>query len=189
MKRWRFAARCALAVLLVLGGGEALAQGVVADKSEIRFIANQLGVKVEGRFRRFRANVMFRPTALQTSRAEIDVDLASVDLASEDSEREVKGAMWFDANRFPIAKFTSTAFRDLGGGKYEVTGKLAMKGITRELTIPFALTRDAGGNRVVESTFALKRLEFKVGQGEWGDPDTVADNVTVRVRMVLTPDG
>jgi len=88
-----------------------------------------------------------------------------------------------------VAKFTSTSFRDAGGGKYQVSGKLSLKGVTRDVTIPFAVTRDAAGNRVVESTFGLKRLEFKVGQGEWGDPDTVADNVVVRVRMVLTPDG
>ncbi|HZQ60379.1 MAG TPA: YceI family protein [Casimicrobiaceae bacterium] len=182
-------ARVALTFFLVVAGVPALAEGVVVEKSDIRFVANQLGVNVEGRFRRFRANVVFRPAALQASRADIEVDLASVDLASEDSEREVRGAMWFDANHFPVAKFTSTSFRDLGGGKFQVAGKFSLKGVTRDVTIPFTLTRDAAGNRIVESTFGVKRLDFKVGQGEWGDPDTVADNVVVRVRMVLTPDG
>jgi len=183
------AARFGLALMLALGSAQALAEGVAADKSEIRFVANQLGVNVEGRFKRFKANVNFRPNALPSSKAEFEIDLSSVDLASEDSEREVKGSMWFDAKRFPVARFTSTSFRDLGGGKYQMSGKLSMKGITRDVTLPFAVTRDSAGNRVAESSFSLKRLEFKVGEGEWGDPDTVSDAVSVRVRMVLTPEG
>lgn len=183
------AARFGLALLLAMAGEHALAEGVAVDKSEIRFTANQLGVNVDGRFKRFKANVSFRPNALQSSKAEFEIDLSSVDLASEDSEREVRGAMWFDSRRFPVARFTSTAFRDLGGGKYQMSGRLSMKGITRDVTLPFAVTRDSAGNRVAESTFSLKRLDFKVGEGEWGDPDTVSDNVVVRVRMVLTPEG
>ena len=183
------ALRATLIALLVAGAQHAWAEGVAVDKSEIRFVANQLGVNVEGRFKRFKANVSFRPNALQSSKAEFEIDLSSVDLASEDSEREVRGAMWFDARRFPVARFTSTSFRDAGGGKYQMSGKLSMKGITRDVTLPFAITRDSAGNRIAESTFGLKRLDFKVGEGEWGDPDTVADNVVVRVRMVLTPEG
>ena len=182
------ALRFTLALLTTITAPAALAEGVAADKSEIRFVANQLGVNVEGRFKRFKANVNFRPNTLQSSKAEFEIDLSSVDLASEDSEREVKGPMWFDARRFPAARFASTSFRDLGGGKYQMAGKLSIKGITRDVTLPFTITRDNAGNRVAESTFNLKRLEFKVGEGEWGDPDTIADNVVVRVRMVLTPD-
>ena len=38
-----------------------------------------------------------------------------------------------------------------------------------------------------EGTFTVKRLEYKIGEGEWADPSTVADEVSVRVRMVLAP--
>jgi polyisoprenoid-binding protein YceI len=176
-------------LLLLFAWRDGVAQGVQVDKSDIRFVANQLGVKVEGRFRRFKANVSFRPNALQSSKADVEIDLASVDLASDDSEREVKGSPWFDTGRFPVARFTSTSFKDLGGGKYEVAGKLSIKGITRDLVVPLVITRDGAGNRVAEGSFGVKRLDYKVGEGEWGDPDTVADLVTVRVRMVLTPDG
>jgi len=33
----------------------------------------------------------------------------------------------------------------------------------------------------------VKRLDFKIGEGEWADTGTVANEVLVRVRMVLPP--
>jgi len=39
------------------------ADGVLVDKSEIRFVTKQMGVNFEGRFRKWRANVVFLPVA------------------------------------------------------------------------------------------------------------------------------
>ena len=176
-----------LAMMLMAAAGGASAQGVLIDKSEIRFVSKQMGVSVEGRFRRWRANVDFRPQDLARSRAEFDIELASIDLASDESESEVKGPLWFDAAKFPVAKFTSTKIREAGNGRYEIAGKLALKGAAHDIIVPVTLRKDAAGNSVAEGEFTLKRLQFGIGQGLWGDTDTVADDVIVRVRMVLPP--
>jgi len=163
------------------------AQGVLVDKSEIRFVSKQMGVNVEGRFRKWNAIMAFDPKDLAHSKADVDIDLGSIDLASEDSEAELKGKVWFDTARFPTAKFVSTAIRATGPDRFEVAGTLTIKGITREAIVPIALSRDAAGNSVAEGAFTVKRLEFHVGEGEWADPATVANDVQVRVRMVLAP--
>jgi len=173
-----------LSLLLAAPAG---AQGVLVDKSEIRFVGKQLGIGVEGRFRKFKASVAFLPQDLAKSKADIDVDLASIDLASEDSEKELRDKLWFDTSRFPLAHFASTSFKDLGGDKYEVSGQLSLKGVSRPVTVPFAVRKDAAGNTVAEGQFTLKRLEYKVGEGAWSDTDTVANDVAVRIRMVLPP--
>ena len=56
-----------LAAMLMAAAGGALAQGVLIDKSEIRFVSKQMGVNVEGRFRKWKANVDFRPQDLAHS--------------------------------------------------------------------------------------------------------------------------
>ena len=165
----------------------AAAQDVLVDKSEIRFVAKQLGVNVEGRFRKWKANVVFLPKDLAKSKADFDIDLASIDLASEDSEREVRDKLWFDTARFPVAHFASTSIRDLGGDRYEIAGALTLKGVAHEAVVPVALRKDAAGNSVAEGQFTLKRLEYKIGEGPWADTDAIADDVVVRVRMVLPP--
>jgi polyisoprenoid-binding protein YceI len=163
------------------------AQDVLVDKSEIRFVAKQLGVNVEGRFRKWKANVVFLPADVAKSKAEFDIDLASIDLASEDSEQEIRGRLWFDTAKFPVAHFSSTAIRELGGDKYEIAGQLTLKGVKRDIVVPIALKKDAAGNRVAEGSFTLLRLDYNIGTGMWADTKTVTNDVVVRVRIVLPP--
>jgi len=170
---------------LLLAASQAGAQGVLIDKSEIRFLSRQMGVNVEGRFRKWKANIVFLPKDLGHSKADLEIDLASIDLASEDSETEVKGKVWFDTAKFPVARFTSRAIRETGADRYEIAGALTIKGITKDALVPIALKKDAAGNSVAEGSFTVKRLDFHIGEGEWADPTTVANDVTVRVRMVL----
>jgi polyisoprenoid-binding protein YceI len=173
--------------MLLLAAGQAGAQGVLIDRSEIRFQSRQMGVNVEGRFRKWKANIVFLPKDLGASKADLEIDLASVDLASDEAETELKRRSWFDTAAFPVAKFASRAIRDLGTDRYEIAGALTIKGVTRDAVVPVSVKKDAAGNSVAEGSFTLKRLDFKVGEGEWADPDTVANEVVVRVRMVLPP--
>jgi len=167
----------------------ARADTVVPGKSEIAFTMKQMGVNFDGRFKAWKADIAFQPAALDKAKAVIDVDLASVDLASADSEAEARGPLWFNTVKFPVAHFASTSFRSLGGDRYEVAGQLSLKGITRDVVVPIVVKPDAGGTRTAEGVFSLKRLEYKVGEGEWADPGTVADDVRVRVRVVLQGPG
>ena len=118
---------------------------MLVDKSEIRFVSKQMGVNIEGRFRKWKANVDLRPRDPQMSRADLEIDLASIDLASEEAEAEVQRAGWFDTGKFPVARFQSTAMKDLGSDKYEVVGKLTLKGTAKEMTIPVSLPHGPGG--------------------------------------------
>jgi polyisoprenoid-binding protein YceI len=173
--------------MMLLAAGQAGAQGVLIDKSEIRFITRQMGANVDGRFRRWKANIVFVPKDLGRSKADFDIELGSVDLASDELEAEIKRASWFDTAKFPVAHFASSGIRDLGGDKYEVVGQLTIKGITHDAVVPITLKKDASGNSVAEGNFTLKRLDYKIGEGQWADPETVANDVIVRVRMVLPP--
>ena len=169
--------------------GLAPAAGVVIGKSEIAFTMKQMGVNFDGRFKQWKADVVFQPDALDKSRAEVDVDLGSVDLASTETEAEAKGPLWFNTPKFPVAHFASTSIRNLGGDRYEIAGKLSVKGITRECVVPVTVKADAAGNRIAEGTFSLKRLDYRIGEGEWADTSLVDNDIRVHVRIVLSPPG
>nr|MDQ6917097.1 YceI family protein [Pseudomonadota bacterium] len=149
--------------MMLLAAGQAGAQGVLIDKSEIRFQSRQMGANVEGRFRRWKANIVFLPKDLGRSKADFDIELGSIDLASDESEAEIKRPMWFDTAKFPVAHFSSSAIKGLGGDKYEVLGQLTLKGVTRDAVVPVTLKKDAGGNSVAEGSFTLNRLDYKIG--------------------------
>jgi polyisoprenoid-binding protein YceI len=177
-------AATALAIAIALPSFAQAPQKIAADKSQIRFAFKQMNVPVEGRFRKFDATVAFDPKKPEATRAEFEVDLGSIDLGNAEGETEAKRKAWLHIEAFPKAKFVASAVKATGPGKYEATGPLTIKGATQNITAPFTLV-DAGGMRTVEGQFALRRLQFKIGDGPWADTDTVADEVTVRFKFVI----
>jgi len=160
-------------------------QKIDAAKSTIRFVSRQMGVPVEGRFRKLDGSVAFDPAKPDATKATIDVDLASIDLGGDEAETEVKRPAWFDTARFPQGRFTLAALKPLGPGKYEASGTLALKGISQPVVAPVTVAH-AGGQRTIDGQFTVKRLQFRIGDGPWSDPETVADEVLVRFHLVVT---
>jgi polyisoprenoid-binding protein YceI len=173
-----------LAALIAFPAASQAPQKVDAAKSSIRFVTKQMGVPVEGRFRKFNASVAFDPKKPEATKAEFEVDLASIDLGSEEGETEVKRPLWFDTAKFPRAKFMLASLKPAGPGKYEASGALTIKGITQPIAVPVSFVESAGA-RTVEGQFTMKRLQFHIGEGHWSDTETVADEVLVRFRFAL----
>jgi polyisoprenoid-binding protein YceI len=158
-------------------------QALVPAQSEITFVAKQLGVPLNGRFKSFTAQSAFDPKAPQTSKIAFQVDLGSV-AVSADADAELGKPDWFNVAKFPKASFQSASVKALGGGKFEVAGKLSIKGNARDLVVPVQLAQ-AGGVSTFTGAFALKRLDFKVGDGDWADTSIVANDVQLKFKIVL----
>ena len=160
-------------------------QKLVPAQSEILFVSKQMGVPVEGRFKKFDAQIAFDPAKPDTSKIAFTVDIASATLGVPESDAELPKATWFNTPKFPQATFQSTTVKGLGGGKFEVSGKLAIKGSSRDVVVPVALAQ-SGSTTTVTGTFGLKRLAFKIGENEWADTSMVADDVQVKFKLALT---
>jgi polyisoprenoid-binding protein YceI len=159
-------------------------QKIIRERSAIRFVTKQMNVPVEGQFRQFDGTVFFDPVRPGATKADFTVELASIDLGNEEGETEAKRKLWLDTSAFPAAKFSATSVKSFGNNKFEAAGQLTIKGVSHEVTAPFTVT-EANMLRTVEGQFALKRLRYKIGEGQWSDTDTVADEVTVRFRFTV----
>ena len=159
---------------------------VAMEKSQITFVSKQMNVPVNGRFKKFDAQVVIDTAKPEAGKARVDVDLASIDAGSSDADNEVKGKGWFNIAAFPKASFVSSSVKPLGNGRFEAHGSLTIKGISRETVIPFSI-RNEGAGAWIEGGFALPRLQFKIGEGMWSDIDTVADEVQVKFKLFLNP--
>lgn len=171
---------------VLLPAGQALAtqfDRILPAQSKISFVSRQMGVPVQGEFRRFNTQIAFDPTRPDMAQASLEVDLASFDMGSREVYDEVVSRNWFDVRQFPTARFVSTGLRHLGGDRYEVRGQMSLKGRTREVVAPFTY-RLQGRNAVLEGAFPLRRLDYGIGTGPWGDTSIVADEVQVRFRFV-----
>jgi polyisoprenoid-binding protein YceI len=186
-RRWMGGGPVALAAaVLAMSMSPPLAaeQRLLTAQSEIGFTSRQMGVPVQGRFRNFDAQLEFDPRQPDAARFALHIDLASVSLGTAETEAELAKPGWFDTRRFPRASFTSTRVKSAGPGRYEVTGTLTLKGTSRELTVPVTLLQ-AGPATTASGAFAIRRLDFRIGDGDWSDPSLVADEVQVTFRLAL----
>ncbi len=183
--------RAALAALALAGAAgaahaqPAAAQSLLPAQSEITFVSRQMGVPVEGRFRKFDAQLALDPARPEAGRVSLSVDMASATLGAREVDAELPKATWFNVARFAQATFQSTSIRASGPGRYEVSGTLAIKGHEQPLTVPVSLAQN-GAATLATGSFTLKRLAFKIGENEWADTSMVADEVQVKFKLAFS---
>jgi polyisoprenoid-binding protein YceI len=158
---------------------------LVPAQSEIGFTSKQMGVPVEGKFKRFDAQIVFDPKQPATSRIGFTIDLASASMGAAEVEAELVKPEWFDSKKVASATFQSSSVKATGGASFEVAGKLTIKGNVRDVVVPVALAQ-AGGTTTASGSFVIKRLDFKIGEGDWSDTSMVANDVQVRFKLALT---
>lgn len=184
LRAWRFgAAGLLLASLSPIAGAASPVITLVAPQSEVGFTIKQMGVPVSGRFKRFAIQTNFDPKSPQTSQVALRFELASATI-SADADPELGKPDWFATAKFPQATFQSTGIKALGSGKFEVAGKLSIKGNSRDVVVPMQLAQAAGVSTVTGG-LPIKRLDFKVGEGDWADTSFVANDVQVKFKLVL----
>ena len=157
---------------------------LVPAQSEISFSVKQMGVPIEGRFRKFDAQLAFDPKQPQAGKVTIAIDTSSATFGIAETDAELPRAPWFDTAKFPQATFQSSAIKAAGPARFEVAGKLAVKGSARDVVVPVALAQ-AGGVTTATGAFTIRRLDFKIGEGEWTDTSMVANDVVVKFKLAF----
>jgi polyisoprenoid-binding protein YceI len=152
--------------------------------SEISFTTKQMGVPVEGKFSKFTAQIALDPKAPQTGTVSFAIDTGSARFGSTELDVEVPKATWLNVPKFPQATFQSSAIKAAGPGKFEVSGKLGIKGAMQDVVVPVQVTQ-AGAVSTASGSFVIKRLDFKIGDGEWADTSMLANDVVVKFKLVL----
>jgi polyisoprenoid-binding protein YceI len=175
-------AACAAAWVLV---APSQAQTVEPTGSELVFVTRQMGVPVEGRFQRWSAQVALDPRKPEAGQVVLRIDTDSVAFGAPEVTAEAQRAIWLDTARFPQAVFQSTAIKPAGSGRYEMAGRLTLKGQSRDMVVPITLAQ-TGSRATATGNFTVKRSDFRIGEGEWTDASLVAHEVQVRFRIALS---
>lgn len=161
-------------------------QKLLPAQSEITFVARQMGVPLDGKFSKFDAQLAFDPKKPEAGKIAFTIDLGSASVGDAETARELKKPEWFNVVKFPAATFTSSSIKAAGPGKFEVIGNLVIKGNSKPVTIPVTLAPGAAGMSVAQGSFLMKRIDFKIGEGDWSDVSIVANDVTVKFKLALS---
>ena len=159
----------------------AVFQTLVPEKSSVTFSYKQMGVAMDGKFKKFSAQLNFDPAKADKATGRLDIDLASIDTGSSEADQEVVGKAWFNVAAHPKASYVLQSLKPTGPGQYEATGQLTIKGQTRELRTPLKLNAPS----TLVGSFVLKRADFGIGEGLWAKFDVVANEITVNLKLKL----
>jgi len=173
------------AVVLICSPAAHAQQKLLPAQSELAFSAKQMGVPINGHFKKFDAQVQFDAARLASSKVAFTVDMASASIGTPEMDTELPKADWFNVARFAQASFASTSFKALGAGKYEVAGQLTIKGRAQPVVVPVTMTQ-SGAVTTASGVLPIKRLAFRIGDGDWADTAMVADDVQVRFKLALS---
>jgi polyisoprenoid-binding protein YceI len=157
--------------------------------SEIVFTTRQMGVPVEGKFGKFTAQIALDPKKPEAGSVAFAIDTGSARFGAPEIDAEVPKPTWLNVPKFPQASFQSSSIKATGPGKFDVAGKLAIKGAARDVVVPVQVVQTGSGatrTSTATGSFTIKRLDFKVGEAEWADTSMLANDVVVRFKLVLT---
>jgi polyisoprenoid-binding protein YceI len=178
-----------LAAFAIAALGPASAQAPAAvllpAQSDIEFTIHQMGVPVHGKFGRFSAAIAFDPRRPALGSVSITIDTGSARFGAPELDDEIGKPEWLGAAKFPRATFASSSIKAVGQGRFEVAGRLMIKGQSHPIVVPVRLAQ-SGATSVASGAFAIKRLDFRVGEGEWTDTSMLGDEVDVRFKLALS---
>lgn len=175
--------RAALLLGLALPCVAGAALRIDGGQSSISATLRQMNVPLEIQFRRYTTRIDLRPDQPEQSSAVIEIDIGSLDLGDAEFNSEALKKDWFDAARYPTAKFVATAIRPQPNGRFDVSGKLTIKGASKDAAFPVTL-RQENGRQVIDGALPIRRLAFGIGDGPWRDTGMVADEVVIRFHLV-----
>lgn len=154
-----------------------------AAQSSLGFTFEQAGARSQGRFRELHSTLSCRSHQPADCALTVEVTMNSVDTQDKDRDSLLRGALLFDVQRFAVSRFVSQQFTATG-----VSGTLSLRDRARPLTVPATLrfATEAGHDVAwLSGEFAINRLDFGVGQGEWASTESVANAVTVNFKLRL----
>jgi polyisoprenoid-binding protein YceI len=179
--------RGSLALLLLLIATPAFAKSWTVDyqNSKLGFTGIQGSAPFEGLFKTFTATIDFDPAHPETGKITATIDTGSATAGSSDRDEYLPQPDWFDVKKFPQAQFATTSIHATspdksGANCYEAAGTLSIKGISKDVTLPFCL-KPEGDHMRAQGQLKLMRNDYTVGIGQWANEAYVKHAVDVTI--------
>ena len=186
-----------LLFLFVLMPVQILAQQWNLDPAHTNFYfeVKHTYAAVRGQFTKFSGDVYFDPANPGKSKFDFVIKVDSIDTKIGKRDTHLRSPDFFDAKKFPEMVFKSSKVTKAGDNTFLVEGKLTIKDVTKDITLPFIYQGQKDnplkpGQLVAgfDAQYLLDRLPFNVGDGKFYKMGVVDRNVVIRIVLELLRD-
>ena len=161
------------------------------DKSHsgVKFGIDHLVIsEVEGTFKVFNGSLTSPTPDFNNAKVDFTVDVNSINTDDEKRDGHLKSDDFFNAEKYPAMKFSSTSFKKVKGNAYVMEGNLTIRDVTKKVkwaVIYGGTVKDPWGNIKAgfKATSKINRKDYGL---KWGSV-TEAGGAVVgdEVRMVV----
>ena len=158
--------------------------------SSVNFNVKHMGISfVQGRFDKFDGTVSSKGANLDNAELNFSAYPGTINTGVESRDKHLKDADFFDAEKFPVMKFEGAAIRKDEGNNYILKGKLTIKDVTKEVSIPITfggVAKNRQGQEVLgfQAKFTVNRLDYNIKYDPTGAG--IAKDVEVNLFFELT---
>ncbi|MCZ6760683.1 MAG: YceI family protein [Gemmatimonadetes bacterium] len=148
------------------------------ESASVTFEIKNAGLRVHGSFTGLEADVRFDPEYPERSAILASIDASTVDTGIGLRNKHLRKREYFHVDQYPRIRMESVRMEKRESDTYSGTFLLDLKGIQREVTVPFTFTPHGQGSTFMGS-FMINRLDFGVGESSI----ILADDITVRLTI------
>ncbi|MBC7535999.1 MAG: YceI family protein [Ferruginibacter sp.] len=149
--------------------------------SRVHFVIKNFGIKTGGDFSGIKGVIKFDPKSLPTASFDVTVSSSTVDTDNGSRDGHLAKEEYFDVKKYPVIRMFSTKI--LGTtkpGRYQFTGNLTIKGITKSITFQFTVVEKDGGYLFAGDDFTINRRDYEVG----GSSISLADELKLSMSVL-----
>ena len=171
----------AVAVLALLSGtaaAESTKYSLDSKNTKVEFVGAKADGTHAGGFRKLSGHLSVDGTDAATMKVSVTIDIDSMYTDADKLTAHLKSPDFFDAKRFPEAKFVSTAVKPTKDG-YAITGDLTMHGETHSLTFPAKVAVTPAGVQLT-ADFSIDRNKWGITYGKGKVDDAVAIKISLK---------
>jgi polyisoprenoid-binding protein YceI len=169
-----------IAIMIILQVyGAAVRWHLQSEKSSVSFNIKNFGRKVDGTFAGMNADISFDEKDPSKSKIDASIQVGTINTGNKKRDKDLKSEKYFNQEKYPAINFKSRSVVKTADG-YMAKGDLTMKGISKEIEIPFTF-ENMGDHGEFKGTLSLNRRDFQVG----GKSKVLADHVDIQIQAAV----
>lgn len=108
--------------------------GLDAAHSSVHFAVKHMVIsQTKGHFSDYKLNVQSEEEDFINAKVELEIAVNSISTGQTDRDNHLRGADFFDVEKYPTIKFVSKSFTKVNDEDYKLAGDITIKGVSRPI--------------------------------------------------------